>query len=795
MNSKLFSGGMEKCYFSGGQEAIWIQLSDIINEFEAGHLSEYLRSEITSEEKKQEEFLNHIIFGNTDEKVGKFLVYLQKLFSKECLWANLGGENADKIVRATFAVIIKHAGLTQEFFDCVEEVDKIVESSRNDSTIKNFVKKWQSANRMRTWLVEKKKDIDDLAERNRQTTTAAASKKRAAPAKLEEKPAKAGRGGKKTVKRKKVQKEEEVMVEVKPKEEEEEEVQPSMQVKDTEEIISRMIEQIIKKAQFLIQLIPAKHWSQDQLEKRDKQLLFRSSSHVEEFENKEEEWKRRLQQWKSVRQSRGVAKSLEDESQEIHLSLSQSVLLCLQSPVSIRRLRKQVESSYLRAICRTIGLNALTQIIISTPGSLFRQDVVGWLCTSLRGNENKLYHFTDNLQGCGFFLESAVNTSFKKMIQAIVQSMSSSKESDEIKCMLEALKWKYHGDDHSFLAEIDLFGILRGPDAQSLLRRAWGKSLENKLDSVFTMSKSFKRIDHTLVRKLLELFEIIVVLCVGKVHGHHENQPASVEGKKEKLPSLERHISVIDEYSSEILIRQAFAVNFLELHEADKNYRNFSGLDWGAWQRAQKRKERKEEAEKKKTKGAKTTGAAGEEENVYYGEEQDGGSVSDGSAEGASRSRAAGTGEDGQFLAEEEDFYSDDAEEEEKTNMEMFEEETKEDIKPVTQAKKTTKATGGDKEEDKPEDKEKKKANKIKELIEKEESNLQEIMGKLYNPEFLYRLLSLVYKCVALGIDHVAIVVGYPKYIAILFSLLRTAPPTHKIMIITSSSLTLLQRW
>lgn len=45
---------------------------------------------------------------------------------------------------------------------------------------------------------------------------------------------------------------------------------------------------------------------------------------------------------------------------------------------------------------------------------------------------------------------------------AIVKSMSRSNNSQEIKCMLESLKWKYHGDDHSFLSEIDLFGILRG---------------------------------------------------------------------------------------------------------------------------------------------------------------------------------------------------------------------------------------------------------------------------------------------------------------------------------------------
>lgn len=94
--------------------------------------------------------------------------------------------------------------------------------------------------------------------------------------------------------------------------------------------MQRMIDQIVKKAQFLVQLIPAKHWSQDQIEKKEKQLLFRATSEVEELTNKEEEWKRRLIQWKSVRKSKGVFKSLEDETLEIHTSLTSSVLQCLQ---------------------------------------------------------------------------------------------------------------------------------------------------------------------------------------------------------------------------------------------------------------------------------------------------------------------------------------------------------------------------------------------------------------------------------------------------------------------------------
>jgi len=54
---------MEKCYFSGGKEGVWTQLNEIINDFEAGHLAEYLSGDINEEEKEEEIFLNSIIHG------------------------------------------------------------------------------------------------------------------------------------------------------------------------------------------------------------------------------------------------------------------------------------------------------------------------------------------------------------------------------------------------------------------------------------------------------------------------------------------------------------------------------------------------------------------------------------------------------------------------------------------------------------------------------------------------------------------------------------------------------------
>jgi hypothetical protein len=163
--------------------------------------------------------------------------------------------------------------------------------------------------------------------------------------------------------------------------------------------------------------------------------------------------------------------------------------------------------------------------------------------------------------------------------------------SEEVKSMLESLKWKYHGDDHAFLAEIDLFGILRGVEGGGLLHKAWGRRMDNAFIGFFSNIRSQlqNKVDCTLVKKILELFEIIVVLCVGKLHGGEGKDNAFVQ-KKDKAPTLEKHTSIVDEHSAEILIRQAFYVIFNEFEEADKNYRSFPGLDWGAWQRTKLRK-------------------------------------------------------------------------------------------------------------------------------------------------------------------------------------------------------------
>jgi len=67
---------MEKCYFSGGKEGVWMHLNEIINDFEAGHLAEYLSGDINEEEKEEEAFLNAVIHGEGNPGVSAVLEYI-----------------------------------------------------------------------------------------------------------------------------------------------------------------------------------------------------------------------------------------------------------------------------------------------------------------------------------------------------------------------------------------------------------------------------------------------------------------------------------------------------------------------------------------------------------------------------------------------------------------------------------------------------------------------------------------------------------------------------------------------
>ena len=118
------------------------------------------------------------------------------------------------------------------------------------------------------------------------------------------------------------------------------------------------------------------------------------------------DWKKKLHHWKQMQQSKGVIKSMDQTNQGgLFESVHTSVLSCLQSSISIKRLRKSVETVYLNAFQRVAGLKLIGTLMSLELVQLHSYDLMNWFCASLRGNQNNLAHYLDDIRGCGKFLE------------------------------------------------------------------------------------------------------------------------------------------------------------------------------------------------------------------------------------------------------------------------------------------------------------------------------------------------------------------------------------------------------
>lgn len=71
----------------------------------------------------------------------------------------------------------------------------------------------------------------------------------------------------------------------------------------------------------------------------------------------------------------------------------------------------------------------------------------------------------------------------------------------------------------------------------------------------------------------------------------------------------------------------------------------------------------------------------------------------------------------------------------------------------------------------------------MREKLEYEENLIEEMRNTLYNPDFLYKILMILYKCLVRNNDNIIFAAGNPKYVAIAMNLFRSAPPTHRILL------------
>jgi len=356
-------------------------------------------------------------------------------------------------------------------------------------------------------------------------------------------------------------------------------------------VLEEIFTKIQAKAQFMTRLnIPLRFKREDPTRMKDGQLLLlRAPSSFEGLPKPKLDWEGRLKSWKQMQTSRGAIKSLTERRAEIWNSGITSILALLQTALDAQQIQKQVEKTYIDACRRTAGLKLVRDLVVREGPTSALQDVVRWFSAAMRCNKNRLTHYLDDAQGQGIHLESQSRKYFFEILGALVQRLKVSKDPQEIKSILDALKWKYAGRDHGDLAQLKVFAVLHRGNGEkdNKLRQAWGRKVSATPDSVD---------DQSLSKDVLELFEHLFLTVAGRIVEPDFGDDLKLKASGgTAAPQLQKAKSVIDENASETLLGQAFEVVFREIERYLKIISGFQGVDWGMYVRM-RNKERKEEA-------------------------------------------------------------------------------------------------------------------------------------------------------------------------------------------------------
>jgi len=358
-----------------------------------------------------------------------------------------------------------------------------------------------------------------------------------------------------------------------------------------EKVLEEIFTKIQAKAQFMTRLnIPLRFKRADPTRMKDGQLsLLRAPSSFEGLPKPKLDWEGRLKAWKQMQTSRGAIKSLTERRAEVWNSGITSILALLQTAFDAQQIQKQVEKTYIDACRRTAGLKLVRDLVVREGPISALQDVVRWFSAAMRCNKNRLTHYLDDAQGQGIHLESQSRKYFFEILGALVQRLKVSKDPQEIKSILDALKWKYAGRDHGDLAQLKVFAVLHRGNGEkdNKLRQAWGRKVSPTPDSVD---------DQSLSKDVLELFEHLFLTVAGRIVEPDFGDDLKLKASGgTAAPQLQKAKSVIDENASETLLGQAFEVVFREIERYLKIISGFQGVDWGMYVRM-RNKERKEEA-------------------------------------------------------------------------------------------------------------------------------------------------------------------------------------------------------
>ena len=344
-----------------------------------------------------------------------------------------------------------------------------------------------------------------------------------------------------------------------------------------DEELEKLMKATFQKMEFLIKLSPPPIWKESSKDsKTGKKIIRGETIRNKKIEDPLELASRRLSNWKDVSESKGFSSATASHSsEEISRSLTTSVLACLQSELTVGNLQTEVENIYIKSALHMGGMHIYNLVLRELKNEKLIVDVANWFSTTLRKNHKTCTGYGDFVYGSGDIIRGHMRNIFFQVINKFLSSLPIITKGDNLKIMLDSIKWQYSGTDHAIMLKSNFFKVIRSKDhPNSLLASQWGKTLESE-----DLEKD------SLCKWVLDSFEFTFFRVISRAL--HELDNPSEEGSSQTL-QLERYQSLLDENATEALFKQAFDIILQELNIAIQDYIQQKGMGLENYLRVQK---------------------------------------------------------------------------------------------------------------------------------------------------------------------------------------------------------------
>ena len=458
LQSKLFSGGIMRLLDLENSSKDYKLFSSLLQESNSPNkFMKRLSCDLDqNEEEEEDEFSFNEFMESTNQIIGKITGYFQKSLRIKYPWINLGGTNADKIVKAIFAIVIKHERLWETLKDMYDSILSIENESEEKifqheiCTLENydyFILIWSEVSKIRQWYNEQ---IKDLAELNHE---------------------------------------------------------------DFDKQNEDFVEEVIEKCRFLFTINPSikrkKNFSKSRLQilERAEETAITGHYIYEDTKNHSNALIRNHSKNSTVTDLKNIKK------------IVHSIINCLKlKKISKACLNTALKEINTKAKFREIGLSLIISLsnelaIEDTKHYFFKQIIVNF--RKIYGN--KIVSIEDGIKSASQSILNRINNRFEVFLTIIFNNINNSTSIFYLSDYMDCLIWNLSSRNLRFIYDISLIKEIFLNSKNELISNVWKNLINNKINFYSKISFLHKFNYSNLGHYLLEFFQIISNMIVGRI--------------------------------------------------------------------------------------------------------------------------------------------------------------------------------------------------------------------------------------------------------------------------------------